>query len=86
MKQFNAVEDWLSRNCTGVCNQLQNLSTPTLIITGTEDVAVPTTNSLILVEKIPDAWLVQIKGAGHGLMYQYPERFTEIIKTFIENT
>lgn len=86
VKQFNAVEDWLSRNWTGVCNQLQNLSTPTLIITGTEDVAVPATNSLILVEKIPDAWLVQIKGAGHGLMYQYPERFTEIVKTFLENT
>src|SRR5918999_5220137 len=63
VKQFNAVENWLSRNWTGVCNQLQNISTPTLIITGTEDVAVPAANSLILVEKIPGAWLVQITGA-----------------------
>jgi hypothetical protein len=38
VKQFNAVEDWLSRNWTGVCNQLQNISTPTLTITGTENV------------------------------------------------
>ena len=50
-----------------------------MIITGTEDVAVPAANSLILAEKIPGAWLVQIKGAGHGLMYQYPEQFSENI-------
>jgi pimeloyl-ACP methyl ester carboxylesterase len=85
-KQFNINEDWLSRDWTGVCNQLQNITIPTLIITGTEDVAVPTANSLILVEKIPGAWLVQVKGAGHGLMYQYPEQFSKIVKTFLENT
>jgi pimeloyl-ACP methyl ester carboxylesterase len=85
-KQFNINEDWLSRDWTGVCNQLQNITIPTLIITGTEDVAVPAANSLILVEKIPGAWLVQVKGAGHGLMYQYPEQFSKIVKTFLENT
>ena len=51
VKQFNAVEDWLSRNWTGVCDQLQHISIPTLIITGAEDVAVPAANSLILVQK-----------------------------------
>jgi pimeloyl-ACP methyl ester carboxylesterase len=86
VKQFNAVEAWLSRNWTGVCGQLQHISVPTLIITGTEDVAVPAANSLILVKKITNAWLVQIKGAGHGLMYQYPEQFTEIVKTFLSTT
>lgn len=86
VKQFNAVEDWLSRNWTGVCDQLQNISIPTLIITGAEDVAVPAANSLILVQKIPGAWLVQMKGAGHGLMYQYPEQFSEIVKTFLSTT
>ena len=83
VKQFNAVEHWLSRNWTGICDQLQHISIPTLIITGAEDVTVPAANSLILVQKIPSAWLVQIKGAGHGLMYQYPEEFSEIVKTFL---
>jgi pimeloyl-ACP methyl ester carboxylesterase len=86
VKQFNAVEDWLSRNWTGVCDQLQHISIPTLILTGAEDVAVPAANSLILVQKIPGAWLAQIKGAGHGLMYQYPEKFSEIVKTFLSTT
>lgn len=85
-KQFDIVESWISKNWSGVCNQLSNITQPTLIITGTEDVAVPATNSLILVQKIPDAWLVQIKTAGHGLMYQYPEKFANILKSFLEVT
>src|SRR5919202_382629 len=75
VQQFNAVEKWLATNWSGVCSQLKNISKPTLIITGTEDVAVPADNSIILVQKIPGAWLVHIKGAGHGLMYQYPKEF-----------
>lgn len=69
-----------------MCNQLAKITQPTLIITGTEDVAVPSANSLILVEKIPEAWLVQIKEAGHGVMYQYLEKFTRIIETFLNET
>jgi pimeloyl-ACP methyl ester carboxylesterase len=44
-----------------------------LVITGTEDVSVPAANSLIIAGKIPGIWLVQIKGGGHGLMYQFSE-------------
>jgi pimeloyl-ACP methyl ester carboxylesterase len=53
MQQFNAIEKWLDTNWSGVCSQLPNMSKPTLIIIGTEDVAVPAANSLILVQKIP---------------------------------
>jgi pimeloyl-ACP methyl ester carboxylesterase len=66
--------------------QLQKITKPTLIITGTEDQAVPVANSLLLADKIPGAWLVQIKDAGHGLMYQYPEKFTKIVETFLSVT
>ena len=85
-KQFETNESWLSKNWTGVCDQLQKLTEPTLIITGTEDKAVPADNSLVLIDKIPVSWLVQIKDAGHGLMYQYPETFTSIVKTFLNLT
>jgi len=57
-----------------------------LVITGTEDVAVPAANSLILAQKIPGAWLVQIKGGGHGLMYQYPDIFNKVLQTFLLTT
>ncbi len=82
-KQFEINEDWLSTNWSGVCDLLQGVTKPSLIITGIEDEAIPSENSLILIDKIPGSWLVQIKDAGHGLMYQYPEIFTEIIETFL---
>jgi len=85
-KQFEINEDWLSTNWSGVCNLLQKVNIPSLIITGTEDEAIPSKNSLILADKIPGSWLVQIKDAGHGLMYQYPETFTDIVKTFLNVT
>ena len=38
-------------------SQVPNISKPTLVMTGNEDVTIPTANSLIIAEKIP----------GHGL-------------------
>jgi pimeloyl-ACP methyl ester carboxylesterase len=85
-KQFNIVEDWFATNWKGVCSQLSKISVPTLVVTGTEDVAVPPDNSLIIAQKIAGSWLVQIKGAGHGLMYQYPEKLSKVLQTFLTVT
>ncbi len=82
-KQFEINEDWLSTNWSGVCDLLQEVTKPSLILTGTEDEAIPSENSLILADRISGSWLVQIKDAGHGLMYQYPETFTEVVETFL---
>ena len=85
-QQFNIVEEWFATNWSGVCGQLSKVTIPTLVVTGTEDVAVPAANSLIIVQKIPDSWLVQIKGAGHGLMYQYPDKLSKVLQTFLSLT
>jgi len=85
-KQFIIVESWFATNWSGVCGQLSKISVPTLVITGTEDVAVPAANSLIIAQKIPGSWLVQIKGGGHGLMQQYPEKFVRVLQTFLTTT
>jgi pimeloyl-ACP methyl ester carboxylesterase len=84
--QFNIVEAWFATNWSGVCGQLSKISVPTLVITGTEDITAPAANSLIIAQKIPGAWLVQIKGAGHGLMYQYPEKISTVLQTFLSTT
>jgi pimeloyl-ACP methyl ester carboxylesterase len=83
-KQFNIVEEWFATNWSGVCNQLSKITIPTLVITGTEDIAVPAANSLIIAGKIPGSWLVQIKDAGHGLMYQYPDKLSKVCKHFFQ--
>jgi pimeloyl-ACP methyl ester carboxylesterase len=73
-------------NAPATCDRLKNITQPTLVIVGTDDAATPAANSLSMAELIPGSWFVQIKGGGHGLMYQYPEQFSNIVKTFLENT
>jgi len=46
----------------------------------------PARNSFINAEQIPGAYLVQFKGAGHGLMFQYPEKFSSIVLYFLERS
>ena len=49
-----------------------------MLITGTDyNADVPLTNSLIIAEKIPWVWLVQIKDAGHAAMSQYPDKINK---------
>ena len=71
-------------NWNGSCNIINNIKIPTLIIVGTDDVATLPIDSVKLAQKIPGAWLIQIKDAGHGLMYQYPVKFSEIIQVFLK--
>jgi len=67
----------------GSCDRLSNITQTTLVIVGTDDIVRPPANSIILAQKIPGAWLVQIKGGGHGLMSQYPQQFTAVLETFL---
>ena len=39
-----------------------------------------------LVIKIPGAWLVQIKDAGHAEMNQYPDEIGKVLNTFLSAT
>jgi pimeloyl-ACP methyl ester carboxylesterase len=70
-------------NWSGNCQILGNITSPTLAIVGTDDYFTPSANSINIVEKVPGAWLMQIKDAGHGLMYQYPEIFNEAVLSFL---
>jgi pimeloyl-ACP methyl ester carboxylesterase len=53
VQQIKAVQSWMATNWTGVCEELTKISNPTLVITGTDDVIVPTANSLIIAAKGP---------------------------------
>jgi pimeloyl-ACP methyl ester carboxylesterase len=59
LKQVKAVQSWFATNWSGICSQLTKISNPTLVIIGTDDVAVPTANSLVIAGKIPGARVLQ---------------------------
>ena len=83
--QINVGKEWEDNpNWSGACDELAKLDKPTLVITGTDDnMYVPHVNSLKIAEKIPGAWLVQIKNAGHAVADQYPEEMGKIMNTFL---
>lgn len=78
-RQVQACATW-----PGACDRLGSIKSPALVITGREDVISPPENAFILAQRINVSWLVQFDGAGHGLMYQYPDRLAKIITDFIE--
>jgi pimeloyl-ACP methyl ester carboxylesterase len=86
--QNNVGKHWEDNpNWSGTCDDLSKLAKPTLVITGTDDNQYqPHVNSLKIVEKIPGAWLVQIKDAGHAVMDQYPGEIGKILNTFLSTT
>ena len=77
-RQARAMFEW-----QGSFERLSQIQCPTLLITGSEDVIPPPVNSFNMAKKMPAARVVEIKGAGHGLMYQYPEEFTKAVLDFL---
>jgi pimeloyl-ACP methyl ester carboxylesterase len=77
-RQADAFFSW-----AGSFSRLGEVRSPTLVVTGTDDVIVPPANSLIISERIPGSQLVGIPGTGHGLMYQEPDQFCDRILEFL---
>jgi pimeloyl-ACP methyl ester carboxylesterase len=86
--QNNVGKHWEDNpNWSGACDELAKLAKPTLVVTGTDDnFYQPHVNSLKIAEKIPGAWLVQIKDAGHAVPDQYPAEISKILNTFLSTT
>ena len=78
-RQAQAIATW-----PGSFDRLGSIESPALVVTGTEDVIAPPENAFILAQRIKGSWLVQFNGAGHGLMYQYPDKLARIVGDFIE--
>jgi pimeloyl-ACP methyl ester carboxylesterase len=62
---------------------LKGLTMPVLVVNGTTDIVIPTINSYILQQFVPNAELVLYPDANHGAHYQYPERFTGYTREFL---
>lgn len=77
-KQADALSSW-----PGTYERLPGIRSPTLVVTGSEDVVIPPENAVTLTERIPGARLVQFPGAGHGVMYQCPEWFAGTVLEFL---
>src|ERR671933_2585883 len=85
--QNNVGLAFTAPNWSGACDELAKLAKPTLVIAGTDDNNyTPQANALVIAGKIPGAWLVQFKNAGHAVMDQDAEEIGKILNTFLSTT
>lgn len=63
-------------------DRLQEITCPTLIISGSEDCLVPPTEQQLLHEKIKGSVYLTVNGSGHASMYEAPEAFAALVLGF----
>lgn len=63
---------------------LKELRQPTLIVNGNNDIIIPTINSYLLQQHIPNAQLILYPDANHGAHHQYPELFVQHTRLFLD--
>jgi len=81
--QYAAILEW--RQIKGErFAELKTIKQPTLIVNGSNDIMVPTVNSWIMSQHIPNAQLIVYPDAGHAAHYQYPELFLKHSNIFLE--
>jgi len=66
-----------------VFDRLDEITHPTLVITGDDDVIIPPANSRLLAERIPNATLVVLPGARHDFTTDRPAESARAITAFL---
>jgi pimeloyl-ACP methyl ester carboxylesterase len=63
---------------------LKGLRQPTLVVNGDNDIIIPTINSYLLQQHLPNAQLILYPDANHGAHHQYPQLFVQHTKLFLD--
>lgn len=66
-----------------LASQLEQITAPTLVIVGNQDILTPRGDSEEIAERIPTAELVVISGAAHGFMIEHATTFNRILLDFL---
>jgi pimeloyl-ACP methyl ester carboxylesterase len=80
--QLDAIHAWGIPDPSKL-NRLAGIRQPVLVANGDNDRMVPTRNSHLLADRLPDARLQIYPDAGHGFLFQYPLEFAAEIQTFL---
>jgi pimeloyl-ACP methyl ester carboxylesterase len=80
--QREAIGNYIVRH-DGVLHYLKSIRQPTLVVQGSNDVIIPTYNSYVLQQELPNAELIVYPDANHGSFYQYPDLFVQQANQFL---
>jgi pimeloyl-ACP methyl ester carboxylesterase len=82
--QSKAIAQWADRVHNQSYERLHKIKQPVLVTNGVDDIMVPTENSYILAQQLPNAQLIIYPDSGHGHLFQYPKLFAEHVKLFLD--
>ncbi|MEU5312256.1 alpha/beta hydrolase [Streptomyces sp. NPDC021562] len=80
--QLTAISAWGVRDDSRL-QRLESIQQPVLVANGDNDEMVPTKNTYLLAEHLPNAKLSIYPDAGHGFLFQYPAEFAEEVNAFL---
>ena len=73
-----------SQAAVGAFDRLGEIKTPVYIAQGHDDFMIPTVNSFVMQQRIPNARLKIWPDSGHGFLYQYAEELAEDVNRFLD--
>ena len=66
-----------------IAERMSEIIVPALVIVGNQDILTPRGDSEELAERLPNAELVVISGAAHGLMVEHASTFNKVVLEFL---
>lgn len=81
--QLTAMAHWQAHGSEAL-TELKRITHPVLVTNGNNDIMIPTTNSLLLFENLPDAQLILYPNSGHGALFQYAPTFASHVREFLD--
>ena len=79
--QLKAIHAWGCQEPSDLSGILQ----PVLVANGEEDKMVPSSNSVDLARRLPNAEVILYSDAGHGGIFQYHREFVDKVIEFLES-
>jgi pimeloyl-ACP methyl ester carboxylesterase len=82
--QFDALMQWGIPDATRL-SRLIGIRQPALVANGVHDIVVPTPNTYLLFDHLPNAQIEIYPDAGHGFLFQYAEEFAQRVTEFLDD-
>ncbi|WP_175924141.1 alpha/beta fold hydrolase [Burkholderia latens] len=80
--QLQAMIAWA--NWSGdVAGKLGRIKQPALVTNGSDDRMIPTANSFVLAQGLPDATLIVYPSSGHGALFQHASAYVAHVAEFL---